>query len=100
MIEDGSGYGYLEAVITRDDQSGAESGFDIVALGSDPEWRTRGSLGSDDNMRRAVFGAQFVGLRPIGSRLHATYPPLIRLVWDLSPHYLTHQGPKLKTSCN
>ena len=66
MRDNGSAYGYLEIVITRDNQLGADSGFDIMASGSDSEWRGRGSLESDDSMRHAVFGAQFVGLCPIG----------------------------------
>ena len=41
--EDGLTYGYLETFVTRDNQLGTDSGFDIVALGSDPEWRRRGA---------------------------------------------------------
>ena len=54
------------------------------------------SLRSDDNMRRAVFGAQFVGLHSIGPRLCVTHPPLMRLVWNLPPLLFCSSGTKTK----
>ena len=71
----------LEVVVIREDPSGSS----ILTLDLDPGCHGHGKFVSGVNTRRAVFGAQFVGLWLEESRTKGNHQSLTRSVWELPP---------------
>ena len=83
-MEDGTTYGTLEAVLVREDPTD-KSSQKLMTLEVNPVCRGRGKIGSDINTRWAVFGAHYVGLKPIETKASENHQPSMHSAWGF-PH--------------